>query len=134
MQGIQALNQSDDIFLNITILDKFATLYNSDLEDLHHELNQIKRMIERNEAKETSSSLHTILDLVVFLEPFADAFHETFRLATIALVIPSSSATCERSFSAMKLIKTCLRNSMGDRRLSNLALLSIESGRTKELD
>jgi hypothetical protein len=69
MQGIQALNPSGDIFLNITILDKFATLYNSDLEDLHHELNQLKRMIERNEAKETSSSLHTILDLVVFLEP-----------------------------------------------------------------
>ena len=90
MQGIQALNPSGDTFLNITMLDKFATLYNSDLEDLHHELNQIKRMIERNEAKDTSSSLHTILDLVVFLEPFAEAFHGIFRLAIIALVIPSS--------------------------------------------
>ena len=64
-QGIQALNPSGDTFLNITMLDKFATLYNSDLVGLHHELNQIKRMIERNEANETSLSLHTIIDLVV---------------------------------------------------------------------
>ena len=90
MQGIQALNPSGDTFLNITMLDKFATLYNSDLEDLHHELNQIKRMIERNEAKDTSLSLYTIIELGVFLEPFAEAFHEIFRLAIIALVIPSS--------------------------------------------
>jgi hypothetical protein len=35
-----------------------------------------------------------------------------------------STATAERSFSTLKRIKTYLRNSMGDSRLSGLALLS----------
>ena len=134
MQGIQALNPSGDCFLNIAKLDQFAKQYDSDLDDFHHELHQLDRMLQRNKAKEESSPLHTLLDLVRFLEPFAEAFHETFRLAKIAIILPASSASCERSFSTMKLIKTYLRNSMGDRRLSNLALLSVESTRTQNLD
>ena len=134
MLGIQAFNPSGDTFLNVTNINKFAMLYNSDLDDLHHELYQLNRMVQRNKLKEEPHPLCTSLDLVAFLVPFSEAFHETFRLAKIAIVIPTSSATCERSFSAMKLIKTYLRNSMGDRRLSNIALLSIESERAQHLD
>jgi hypothetical protein len=43
-------------------------------------------------------------------------------LLTIAVFI----ARCERSFSKLKLILSYLRASMGQARLSNLALLSIE--------
>ena len=43
-------------------------------------------------------------------------------LGTIAI----SSATAERSFSRLKLIKTYLRSTMSEERLSSLALISIE--------
>nr|CAH7713143.1 unnamed protein product [Callosobruchus chinensis] len=44
----------------------------------------------------------------------------------IFLTMPVTVASCERSFSKLKLIKTYLRSTMGQERLSGLAILSIE--------
>ena len=46
-------------------------------------------------------------------------------MLSILVTMPSSSATAERSFSAMKRIKTYLRSTMGNDRLSSLALLHV---------
>ena len=40
--------------------------------------------------------------------------------------MPVSSASSERSFSAMRRIKNYLRTTMGDERLSNLSLLHVQ--------
>lgn len=81
--------------------------------------------------KDGMQTLNTLLELVVFLEPFKEVFYELFRLLRIAIVIPVSSASCERSFSALSLIKNKLRTTT---RLSHLGVLSIESRRAKSLD
>ena len=47
-------------------------------------------------------------------------------LLRIFLTSSISVATCERSFSKLKLVKTYLRSQMSQRRLSSLAMLSIE--------
>lgn len=52
----------------------------------------------------------------------------------ILLTIPVSVATAERSFSKLKLIKNYLRSRMGQERLQNLAIISIESDFLKQLD
>nr|CAH7712964.1 unnamed protein product [Callosobruchus chinensis] len=44
----------------------------------------------------------------------------------IFLTMPVTVASCERSFSKLKLIKTYLRSTMGQERLSGLAILSVE--------
>ena len=44
----------------------------------------------------------------------------------LLLTIGFSTASCKRSFSELKLIKTCIRLSMLQERLSSLALISIE--------
>eukprot|EP00731_Ephydatia_muelleri_P000174 Em0001g174a len=44
----------------------------------------------------------------------------------ILLTMPVSVASCERSFSKLKIIKTYLRSTMAQERLGNLAILSIE--------
>ena len=36
------------------------------------------------------------------------------RLLWLVITLPVSTATTEQAFSAMKLVKTCLRNRMGD--------------------
>ncbi|CAF3018270.1 unnamed protein product [Rotaria sp. Silwood2] len=48
-----------------------------------------------------------------------------WRLLELFAVLPVTVANAERSFSVLKRIKTYLRNSMGDDRLSSLAILNI---------
>ena len=48
------------------------------------------------------------------------------RNVTDFLTTGISVASCERSFSKLKLIKNYLRSTMSDARLTNLAILSIE--------
>ena len=52
----------------------------------------------------------------------------------IYLTLAVSVASCERSFSKLKLIKTYLRPTMGQNRLTNLAILSIKRKQTESLD
>ncbi|MBW0529459.1 hypothetical protein O181_069174 [Austropuccinia psidii MF-1] len=52
----------------------------------------------------------------------------------IFLTMPVTTASCERSFSKLKLIKNYLRSTMGQERLSNLAILSIEQEIASKMD
>ena len=63
-----------------------------------------------------------------------DIYPNLTVLYKLYLTIPVSSAAAERSFSRLKLIKSYLRTTMKQDRLSGLALLSIERQLTKELD
>ena len=54
-------------------------------------------------------------------------FPNLCKLATICLTIPVSTASVERSFSKMKLIKTRLCNSLGKCNLSHLMKIVIVS-------
>lgn len=51
----------------------------------------------------------------------------------IFLTLPVTSASCERSFSKLKLIKNYLRSSMSQERLSHAALISIERTITESI-
>lgn len=55
-----------------------------------------------------------------------DIFAEAYKLFSLILTIPSTSASVERSFSCLKRIKTYLRNSVSQQRLSSLANISIQ--------
>ena len=132
MEGIQALNPGSSTFCEKTVILALASQYKCNTEELEFEIPQLKRILGRKQTSglETPSSL---LDLTVFLEPYGEVFPEMFKLCKIALALPVSTAACERSFSVLKLVKTVLRNSMSDERLSNLGVLSIESKRSKAI-
>ncbi|CAN6586651.1 unnamed protein product [Malus baccata var. baccata] len=49
-----------------------------------------------------------------------------YKLLTLALVLPVATAFVERAFSTMKIVKTPLRNKMGDQWLSDSMLVYIE--------
>ena len=70
--------------------------------------------------------LKTIVDVYVELLPMKQAFPTTMSLVIAAITIPVSSTTCERTFSKMKLIKTTIRSTMSDIRLSDLCVLAVE--------
>ena len=54
-------------------------------------------------------------------------FSNLSKIGAICLSIPVTTASVERSFSQMKLIKTRLRSSLNDKSLSNLMKIALES-------
>ena len=68
------------------------------------------------------------IELLAFIvdNDLQSVYEQTEKLLQLILSIPMSSATTERSMSTLKRIKTHLRNSMSNSRLSNLATISIE--------
>jgi len=60
-------------------------------------------------------------------------FKEVHKLVILILIIPYSTASVEHSFSALKRVKTYLRNTQGQKRLSNLSLISIEKSLLKSM-
>ena len=54
-------------------------------------------------------------------------FPNLSKIGAICLSIPVTTASVERSFSQMKLIKTRLRSSLNNKSLSNLMKIALES-------
>lgn len=71
-----------------------------------------------------SSSLG-LLKAIVELD-LKEMFPNVVVATKIFLTMPVTVASCERSFSKLKLIKTYLRSTIGQERLTGLAILSIE--------
>ena len=119
MRAIRACSPQSAQFLEPAQLQPLIDCYNLDCESLKMESILAKRTL----AKKTMGS---IADVFKELSPLKEAFPTLLRLLQIALTICVSSASCERSFSALKRIKTYLRSTMHEERLVNLAVLSVE--------
>ena len=72
--------------------------------------------------------------LIVENNCISSSFAEVCTVLLLFLTIPVTVASAERSFSKLKLIKSYLRSTMGQSRLSGLAILSIENDRARQLD
>ena len=70
-----------------------------------------------------SNPKHALKCLMLFERDVFPTLCIAYRLL---LIIGFSIASCERSLSKLKLIKTCLRSSILQKRLTSLALISIE--------
>jgi len=84
---------------------------------------------------ERSFSIRELADLLIIKNHFmCSSFPEVCTALILFLTIPITTASAERSFSKLKLIKTYLRNSIGQERLRNLAVLSIENDIAQKLN
>ena len=61
-------------------------------------------------------------------------FSEVCHLANLILVMPATNAVSERSFSAIRRLKTYLRSTMCQSRLNHVMLLSINREKVDQLD
>ena len=131
--GVSALHPESKQFLDEEKISAMATHYQVDLSA---ELHTAKRLLQRKkislDGSETAMD-STIQFLKLLNEPYRDALYELHRLVVIACTLPATSAGCERSFSKLKLIKTYLRNRMNDNRISNLAIILLNTERTMAL-
>ena len=85
---------------------------------------------EQNNTSETAS----IGDVVRALGRISSAVPVLLKVLNISLTFGVGSVGCERSFSSLSRIKTKLRSTMSEERLSNLTLLSIEKDLSSSLD
>jgi hypothetical protein len=103
---------------NIEKLMSLAKLYPYDfdsgnLRDLNHELGLYIYDVRDDER---FSNLETIAELSQRMVKYNkhERYPMVYRLLKLVLVLPVATATVDRCFSAMKIVKTELRNSIGD--------------------
>ena len=70
--------------------------------------------------------LESVMDVFKAIVPLETAFPTLKKLLQVSLTLVVSTAQCERSFSALKRIKTYLRTTMSEQRLTDIAVLSME--------
>ena len=97
--------------------------FNGDLEqsDLMRELALLKNII--SDCKITYDTLRAKVS------EYCCVFPQVLMLLRLLFVIPATSATSERSFSALRLVKTYLWSTMKQERLNHLMILHIHRDR-----
>ena len=121
MKAVDCCNPSSSNFLEFDCLLPMVESYSS-------HLNQHLLQMECTLAKQTlqGKEMETINDVLKEIIPLKTAFPNLVKLLQLVLTVVVSTASCERSFSALKRIKTYLRSTMSEQRLNDIALLSIE--------
>jgi len=109
---------------------KLAEFYPDDfdsdkLDDLGHEL---VTYIDNMRADQRFDSLDGIADLAKLMVETNKhiTFPLVFHLLKLVLILPVATASVERCFSAMNIVKKKLRNKMGDQFMSDCLICYVE--------
>lgn len=107
-----------------------------DTNFLKAEMTVLRRVVESSGLCLESKPLKYVAAKLkeVVLTTNAEGYINFHILLKIALTLQSNSATCERSFSAMRRIHNWLRCTMGQERLNNLMVLYSEPDVATNLD
>lgn len=128
---VEGLCYSVDSDILKTKCQNFSNFYNCDVDgqQLYEEILDFRMLL----ASRTNSKISRPEEILQFIVQYEDeSIFPNLRIAIqIMLTIAVSIASCERSFSKLKLILNYLRASMGQDRLCDLALLSVEREETE---
>ena len=94
-----------------------ADYFNAEITNLQ------QKQIKRRKASDRGDWPENLLQLQCYVHRLRDAFAELDKLITIPCTLPVSTASCERSFSTLQIVKSYLRTSMGNGRLHDLLIL-----------
>ena len=115
-------------------LNHVTSLYHDDLD-----AQQLQLQLEILQANfglvdKTSVTVCDIRDYILSLSPYErDLMSEVVTVLKLIIVLPSAKAISERSFSALKRLKTYLRSTIKQDRLNHLLLLHMHKDRTDSL-
>ncbi len=126
---VNIINLLPSIVVDKTLTDvnDIFEFYRSDLPSNNIDVVKAEFGLWQHKWKKTPANERPshILTTLNGLLPIKSFFPNLNCLFEIFAILPVTVATAERSFSTMKRIKTTLRNSIGDKRLSNLALIHV---------
>ncbi|KAM6571870.1 hypothetical protein CsatA_015950 [Cannabis sativa] len=112
--------------INLTNLMKHCEISDLDNDDLYQELYMLRQSLP----KETKR----VIDVLSYIKEVDGSYPNAWIAYRIFLTIPVTVAHAERNFSKLTLIKSYLRSTMSQERLSGLAMLSIENDLVAKLD
>lgn len=127
MKAVQACSPGSSNFLRAEDLCVLAEAYDIDADAVTLEARLAQASLKGKDMDNLGHVLHE-------LAPLKAAFPCLTTVIHIALTFAVSSATCERSFSALTRIKTWRRSTMSEPRLNDLAVLSMERDLSRTLD
>lgn len=107
---------------DVVINDQITELYAEDFD-----FGQLKVQLSLVNTLLSGIQISTVGEFARWLKDSASRPYlvQVEKLVHLLLTLPATNATSERSFSALKRIKTFLRNSMGQQRLNSCMLLHI---------
>ena len=109
---------------------RFAEQYKSDLPMpfvLKEELVQWKKYWE-DEIAMGKKMPHTIQSTLLYIKPKVSWFPNIKTILVLIATCPGTSVASERSFSKLRLLKTYVRSTMSNDRLTGLALVNSHRG------
>lgn len=141
MDAYKVINTRFGIFFNFnedlhgrefqSMIEELKTAYHTDIECANTIFEEEVRhfvMHAKAEKLQTPVEMYQLI-----LGGLKSTFPNVETILRIFMTIPVSNASGERSFSVLKRVKSYLRNSMGQERMDNLALLCIESEETNKI-
>ena len=116
------------------ISHEICTLYSTDLDNKDLLLTQL-HLFHTNYPIEKDANVHDVIKIVQKMSAAERTmFGELIKLVSLILAIPATNAVSERSFSAMRRVKTYLRSVMSQECLNSLMVLHIHKDLTDNLD
>lgn len=112
-------------------LNKLFQSYNSHFDQVRLK-NELSVIYSAEVFDFSNKPIHEILS-AIYENQLNQVIPEVLKLATLIVTIPATSASVERTFSALKRIKSYCRSTHTQERLSGLALMSIEKSFLQKL-
>ena len=140
--GYRTVQNLEDCLLKVCLgqeyaenLDFVCNFYKQDLDkqQLSAQLPLLKVVIDEIDPQHKDiTTIHEIVKVLAEMPRVQQvALSQVFILL---LILPATNATSERSFSALRRVKTYLRSTMNQERLNDLMLLSVHKNETDSLD
>ena len=129
LSTLEALDPSSTKFMDTELLKLFSSFYGElDIGSilLESQAGIAKRFLLNEEKKPEN-----FLDVVDHLQALPVAYSEVIKVLCIAATLPETTASNERSFSCLEIVKNYLRSTTGDDRLSHLLLIFAEKDLVK---
>ena len=127
-----ALTYSDVIESGAEVVQEFVS-FRTFYQEVFSVSGVSRGVSSEEEPLEMAVTINSILKFMI-ANDLCSMYPNLSTLYRIFLTLPISSAGAERSFSRLKLLKTYLRSTMNEDRLSSLALITIERQLASDVD
>lgn len=143
--GFQTYRHLQDLLLKSIVdkrtsaddLDYVISFYKGDLDrtTLVTQLDSLRTLVESRYADLNSVTVQTIINLFQDMKSTTlTMFSDIVTIVKLILVMPATNATSERSFSALRRLKTYLRSTMSQYRLNHLMTVHVHREETDNMD